>query len=317
MGHALFDHTGFNSDVEFTNTNFKKLAFFNRTEFAKKVSFFWSRFCDKTVFSKVKFKSVVCFDNVEFDKYVEFVYIVCPKGMKFNTVFFKQALMTMKTSVPSLHFVQCTNGKVGLTLLGIELKECFFLYSDMTNVHFLKSYWSIKDGRYHISSEDSDNPEWQAIRDFYQSMKRKYKAENNEYEASKWHIAEKEAQLKLLRQNGESRLLCFALWLYKLVSGFGENPVRAFWVLLGLIVLPLLVLLVGACMDVQIDFFGWTFYSSPTADVIGEWLKFIPLTRAIKGTEPSALRALMFLWQLLITVQAALFAFALRNRFRR
>lgn len=144
-------------------------------------------------------------------------------------------------------------------------------------------------------------------------MKAKYKAENNEYEASKWHIAEKEAQLKLLAQKKDERFNWFMLWLYKLVSGFGENPGRAFGVLASLLVVPLLFCI----MDIEANFFGLIFHSHQVAEPMVRWLKFVPLTRAITGAEPGYLRTLMFFWQLLITLQAALFAFALRNNFRR
>ncbi|WP_028587310.1 hypothetical protein [Desulfocurvus vexinensis] len=159
-------------------------------------------------------------------------------------------------------------------------------------------------------------------------MKRKYKDEHNEYEASRWHVSEKEAQLKLLRRAEEyprlwamlwrepgAWFLFAMLWLYRQASGFGENPGRAGLVLLGLVVLPLLAL--GAA-EVVGHFVLWSWDWGRVDAVVKDWLRFLPLT-STRGLEsvPGWRHALMVLWQLLVTVQAALFAFALRNRFRR
>ncbi|AMK12029.1 hypothetical protein AWY79_13395 [Pseudodesulfovibrio indicus] len=145
-------------------------------------------------------------------------------------------------------------------------------------------------------------------------MKAKYKTENNEYEASKWHVAEKESQLKLLGRKDGSRFLRDVLWLYKYSSGFGEDPRQAFWVLLMLLVLPLLFLV---CIELSNNFVWWGFDHSRIDAVFTEWLKFIPLTRAADKNELGLLYAFMVFWQLLITIQTALFVFALRNNFRR
>lgn len=224
---------------------------------------------------------------------------------------------------------------------------------NVANLHFVNCEWPEEHGRIKVAVED-ESGQLQATRDFYQRMKRKYKDEHNEYEASRWHIAEKEAQLRLMTQNttplrrlarealgkgachttskrlrrvgrkvrqkkfgvaarllgriaeqwarpkfdaASERLTRHALRTYKLLSGFGEKPVLALCWLLLFLLLPLL---------------PWIFP--------GRYLFYIPLLRE----QPTAAdgfwgvtRLWMLLWQLLITFQAALFAFALRNRFRR
>lgn len=198
---------------------------------------------------------------------------------------------------------------------------------NIANLHFENCQWPEEKGRIKVAVEDEAG-QLQATRDFYQRMKRKYKDEHNEYEASRWHVSEKEAQLKLLRRAEEyprlramlwrepgAWFLFAMLWLYKQASGFGENPGRAGLVLLGLVMLPLLAL--GAA-EVIGHFVWWSWDWGRVDAVVKDWLRFLPLTSA-RGLEsvPGWRHTLMVLWQLLVTVQAALFAFALRNRFRR
>ncbi|WP_235619617.1 hypothetical protein [Paucidesulfovibrio longus] len=224
---------------------------------------------------------------------------------------------------------------------------------NVANLHFVNCEWPEEHGRIKVAVED-ELGQLQATRDFYQRMKRKYKDEHNEYEASRWHIAEKEAQLKLMTQRtrslrevgrealaglvsnkcrarlqravrrvrqGKARRAARVLWkiagqwalptfdaasermtrhalrAYKLLSGFGEKPVLALCWLLLFVLLPLL---------------PWVFP--------GHYLYYIPLLREQPTAADGfwgATRLWMLFWQLLITFQAALFGFALRNRFRR
>jgi hypothetical protein len=224
---------------------------------------------------------------------------------------------------------------------------------NVANLHFVNCEWPEEKGRIKVAVEDEPG-KLQATRDFYQRMKRKYKDEHNEYEASRWHIAEKEAHLKLMTQRtrslrevgrealaalvsdkcrgrlqravrrvrqGKARRAARVLWIiagqwtlptfdavsermtrhalraYKLLSGFGEKPVQALCWLLLFVLLPLL---------------PWVFP--------GHYLYYIPLLREQPTAADGfwgATRLWMLFWQLLITFQAALFGFALRNRFRR
>lgn len=217
----------------------------------------------------------------------------------------------ISTNDLKITIANCTFPEAGLTFkdcdpTSLDLTE----QRDLSNIHFINTPWE-KNGRIKACTEDEAG-KLQPTRDFYQRMKAKYKAENNEYEASKWHIAEKEAQLKLLTQNNGDWFNWVMLNLYKFSSGFGENAWQALKVLLLVLFLPL----VWTSVDIQINFFGWSLQATQAANVIDEWLKYVPLTRAMDG-DFGAVRAVMFFWQLLVSVQAALFAFALRNNFRR
>lgn len=103
--------------------------------------------------------------------------------------------------------------------------------------------------------------------------------------------------------------------LYWFSSGFGEQPVRAFGFLFVLVLLPLLVFTLTALASTGLS-------CKPDLDVIAEvfkdWQRALPLSKIPLESEPSACKLWGFyLSQLAITIQAALFAMAVRNRFRR
>ncbi|WP_207260256.1 pentapeptide repeat-containing protein [Desulfovibrio sp. Huiquan2017] len=337
-GMAIFSDVHFGGKVNFNKARFKTGAVFSGCRFKGYPNFYRANFAGETSFSKAIFDEDTCFDMAGFEEAVDFtsahflggakfsgvsfgaealfkgVSFAC--GTKFTTVQVKgvivfDAIQAAEGAV--LEFVDCIVSPSVLVFQNCDLTCCdFSLQRDLTNIHFVNSSWENKC-RIKPNGEDQKG-KLQLTRDFYQRMKAKYKGENNEYEASKWHVAEKEAQLKLFRWNGESKFLWIMLWLYKFVSGFGENAARAFWVLIGLAVLPLLAL---TCMGVVHHSPWWDFDMAGIHQIIKDWLKFIPLARTIGEDEPGGLHVLMIFWQLLITLQAALFAFALRNRFRR
>lgn len=98
------------------------------------------------------------------------------------------------------------------------------------------------------------------------------------------------------------------LSIYKTISGYGEAPLRAGFILLILAIgLPLLFL-----ASVNADLLTWD------ETMLKAGLEFIPLTKGKGSDDPGGLHILLkTLSQLAITLQAALFGFALRNRFRR
>ncbi|WP_285906167.1 pentapeptide repeat-containing protein [Pseudodesulfovibrio pelocollis] len=312
-GEAVFIETSFRGDAYFGKARFGGGAFFREARFGRAVSFIEARFGGNADFSSAQFNGPIRFDSI-----------------KTNDAILKFAYSTVPPS--AIIFENCDP-----TCLDLVDQR------DLTHIHFINSSWE-KNGRIKARTE-ADPGRLQSTRDFYQRMKAKYKAENNEYEASKWHVAEKEAQLKLLGEatkpirqtlmevgqgaavkdawkacrlernclsvktffaalvmwlspffNAAAERLTFrALWLYKYSSGYGEKPFHALFWLAVLVLLPALPVLFP-----------------------GSMLYYLPLMREHPGSDVWVVtRLLMVLWQIFITVQAALFAFALRNRFRR
>ena len=167
---------------------------------------------------------------------------------------------------------------------------------------------------------------------------------------SKWHYREKLIQLKaefnvtnnlinLLEQIEDSnlkiksrlktwfKLLLARPWRSKLswlfwywsTSGFGERPKRAGFVLIGLALFPLICLAIAAVIETGP---ALSINTTRAAQVVVDWLRLISFIKQEAATTDSSLLGaskltLSSAWQLLIALQAALFGFALRNKFRR
>ena len=349
-GDASFESVCFKQLANFYSAKFRGEALFNSANFGG-AYFTASSFGRGVYFCDSSFERFADFSDSSFKGDLEFSDSFFGKGVEFNSSRFEGSVIFWRIRFSenvTITFRECTVSHASITLDECD-PTCFDFTQqyDLTPFRFINSPWD-KNGRIKACTDDEPD-ELQPTRDFYQRMKAKYKAENNEYEASKWHIAEKEAQLKLLCPpvwpclsrikrglyglvdkpwskaifnwlsrflNGVSRWFLFiALWLYKIVSGFGEKPGRAFAVLLLVLFLPLLIL---TWLEVQQHFAWWAFDSVKVHRVIEEWLTYIPLTRVVDNkAELGGWHALRLFWQFLITIQAALFAFALRNKFRR
>ncbi|MUM78343.1 hypothetical protein GKC30_11925 [Pseudodesulfovibrio sp. F-1] len=323
-GNAYFGRARFCGGAYFDETHLVRVVFFNGASFEGNASFSKASFGGNTSFHEASFMGNADFSSAQFNGPIRFHSIITDDSI--------------------LRLAYCTVPPSAMTFENCD-PTCLDLVDqrDLTHIHFINSSWE-KNGRIKACTED-DPGRLQSTRDFYQRMKAKYKAENNEYEASKWHVAEKEAQLKLLGQatkpirqalkevgqgaaikdawkacrlernclsvktffaalvmwlspffNAAAERLTFrALWLYKYSSGYGEKPFHALFWLAVLVLLPALPVLFP-----------------------GSMLYYLPLMREYPGSDVCVVtRFLIVIWQLLITAQAALFAFALRNRFRR
>ncbi|NDV23628.1 pentapeptide repeat-containing protein [Desulfovibrio sp. JC022] len=95
--------------------------------------------------------------------------------------------------------------------------------------------------------------------------------------------------------------------IYRFISGYGEEPIRAFMILLGIVALPFLLN------------FLVSLETSPPVDWLKHAMWYMPLIK-IKFTNTD-LTGLQYFFKGLsvsaITLQAALFGFALRNKLRR
>lgn len=325
--HAFFEREGtfLNATLKgytwFQNVTFKGVGTFRGTEISS-IYFTDTTFYALATFTKSKISKAIITDCI-FEKRATFKLAAARSIYFSNTIFFDESSFLL-TSFHNAYFesvifnassnFSLADTTKGISFVSTDMYQCYFLRTDMSNIHLINSCWPRSNGRILMPSED-DPEKVQQTRDFYQRMKRKYKDEHNEYEASKWHVAEKEVQLKMLKKNGDSKFIWGMLWLYRFFSGFGENPLRAGIILASLIFLPLLTLTAN---EWSRHFEWWTIDPNQVNIVLKNWLKYLPLTKAAAYKDtPGGVHFLMFVWQSFITVQAALFAFALRNRFRR
>ncbi|MCG2710696.1 MAG: pentapeptide repeat-containing protein [Thermodesulfovibrionales bacterium] len=156
-------------------------------------------------------------------------------------------------------------------------------------------------------------------------LKQKYKEEHNEPEVSNWHYGEKEMYRKVKRLR---RMIPFTLSnLYWFSSGYGEGPIRAGVVLL-LLILTIAVLLgitglIPSNQSLSYEVAGIKGWAD-IMDFRNLWSLILnTLQYATFEKEPDFVPKtiygsyLKFAARILIPLQAALFALAVRNRFRR
>lgn len=182
--------------------------------------------------------------------------------------------------------------------------------------------------------------------ELYQAMKMRAAEGHDQPQVSHWHYREKLTQLKSKLMPDQdalgdlnsveddsrptmSRVRSWAslfmripwplrrslLFWYWSTSGFGERPRRAGWCLAFVVVLPLATAALGQIVGV------WppgSFDGAALSGVITDWQRALPLVKVPAETAPAGWKLLWYnVSQLVITIQAALFGFAVRNRFRR
>jgi len=314
-GSAIFKEATFKDSAQFDNAVFNSKTSFQKASFGGVAGFNYAVFTMGSSFSSTTFNEVTSFRETQFKKKNYYIAVQCNAMLSFSSI---------KTdNETEIGFANCLVSHSSITFTKCDPNRCdFTLQRDLRNIHFIDSPWE-KNGLIKAYPEDKAG-ELQVTRDFYQRMKAKYKGENNEYEASKWHVAEKEVQRKLLKENNESKGLRSALFLYRWSSQYGEDPVLAGKWLLGAIVALWLLLGLGGIHD------GQTVIQGPASSITWESISnfgivFITLFKNImlfKTVEFKSLYGMidgviLVMTRLLIPLQAALFAFALRNRFRR
>jgi uncharacterized protein YjbI with pentapeptide repeats len=293
QGDANFGEARFGGDANFNGANFGK-AGVGKTEVERVATFRRVQFSGETTFFQTKFNQRTNFLNVRVRKHP----------------LFEEA----------------------------ELANVCFMDTDVRKVNFVNCRWHNRNGRRVVNDETEFSRKpfgalWnpakdrvnaiQKIETVYRRLKQRCKEDHNEREASIWHYSEKEMQRKAscLRHFFEFLLL----HLYYLSSGYGERPLRAFGVLVGLIGAACAGLALQGLKGVDPNPFKidpYQLFDVASSDgvkaAIVNVFKYLTfqrdpyLTPATQGGECVKLAAQVF-----IPMQAALFALALRNRFRR
>jgi uncharacterized protein YjbI with pentapeptide repeats len=324
-------------EISFSRTEFGGKASFETVRFGGRANFHFSRFRGKASFYDAKFSGEAEFGSAKFGD--EAVFWRTDFG---GTAAFGQ-----------LKFEEM--GRV--TFRDLTLERPSFIGVDFRKCDFIAVKWKQEGGRFVLYDEallrgeiwrklskseynllrplkwlallvreffsPSNEMKIRAVEHLYREMKLKAGEMNDHYSYSHWHQSEKEMQY--LRASIKHPFHFAAIKLYSLLSGFGENPARAFFVLIVLILLSAVWFgLVGLKPSKGR---GDTVRIEEATDLfVPKTAAALPLTTlqyAIFEKDPTYQPAntlgqyLKVLVKILIPIQAALFAFALRNRFRR
>ena len=331
---TFFNDAGFDQIVEFNKTQFSKDAYFSGTQFLAKASFLYSIFNGMANFHITQFHGRTEFVNAQFNRgakffLTEFEGLVYFSGAHFNgEVYFHESIFFHCADLQRL----IINNKIHIE--AVDLSKTSFLGTDLRKIDFINCTWNkeikskvlydenmLTEKNNKISSNKED---CRKVATLYRMLKQKSKEDHNESEVSEWHYREKEVQRKGRLLN--NRFMLILSYLYWLSSGYGERAGKAALILLIIIVLLSLSFVLSGLTPVDeagihgitsikgltglcnfnnlwmlpVNTFQYALFRAPyfkPASIFGEYLKLFT--------------------QIVVPIQIALFALAVRNRFRR
>ena len=369
-GSAYFDDITFGFDCIFEgalfendNTVFDYSEMYGETNlratFNCNVSFKFTEFHGEAYFSIPHLPAAV------FKGFTDFSYSSFHEIADFTSVRFNEALFlrSYDYKLPYFHMDAKFTSLVienKIKFHNINLQHASFILSDIRKIDFIECDWDNLDSRdqRHILHDEKllfdkigkptkeHIPLIRSVESLYRAQKEKSGRDSNQYEYSLWHYSEKEMQRKrtILFQPYhtatawlQNAFKWLALNTYSLISGYGENPLRAGIVLLLLLLAAMVA--IGLYGIVPADTIAGTDLPWNSRTVLFKLGKYsssltIPCTEFGK-VFTTTLEHLTFqkhvdykpygmfgsflkmVFQFLTLTQFTLFAFALRNRFRR
>lgn len=313
-----FNDVKFFGEANFGEATFHKRSMFRKSIFRQKASFMFTVFLSESLFTATSFFGETTFISTEFGSNTYFF------DNEFSGVtVFTGSNISRKMYIGEPRVVSGTISLSGLSagLDSIRIKglnsemmlKLFFIDVDVEYLCFLSFDWPDS-----LSVSDDNEENTKMLECIYRRLKQKSYAEHDQHMVSEWHFKEK---CMFMRRKWYRRFAPLTpTWLYWASSGFGERPVRAWWLLVGICLVPLL--LFGGIKALETHF-SWSPDWHKVGEVFDDWRRCAPFIRVeskeLAATSPPELWKLRVAWafQILIAIQATLFGFALHNRFRR
>nr|WP_321513165.1 pentapeptide repeat-containing protein [uncultured Pseudodesulfovibrio sp.] len=318
---VLFVQTVFNGSTAFAKCIFEKEARFERTEF-ERVRFDKAYFKEHVYFIGGGSSGRSSFLNCEFAKSVHFVEThfvdadyshMCPGSI----AFFKEADLRRSflkhAPIESFRFSAC-NWPI------FERRRCIYDARKVDDGGFFAfeeqgrrpSPLPTKSGK---RMKVYKPPNSYVLEDLFRRLKKNARDESDEVLASDRHYFEKEIQRKRLRTEKGTKTLRSYLLVYKWLSGYGESPVIAMWLLVLFALLPFVVLGIN-------DLFQTGLTSSVDwgrfFELLADSRAFLPFAKHVDSDNFNTIEKIAsYGWPIIVALQATLFSFAVRNKLRR
>lgn len=343
QGRTLFINSCFRGQVDFLNCDFEREVLFIASRFNKRIQCLNCDFRDTVAFGGAIFSGFTIFQDCEFQKDVSFV----ASNFKSQAVFAINVFSGI-TQFSNLRIDDSSN--ISFRELSFENSWISFLDTDLTKIRFndctlpqtkvfaLASAADILPDEIEVERSFSDlsiktkflnyskcSKSYMKVGTLYRQLKQQSKEDHNEAEASKWHYREKEMFRKA--KQGRRYIPFSFTTLYWLFSGYGERPIRAGVMLLFFLAACTLFMNFSGLTASDPNIYGLT--SIQGFSLTPDWTKFWLLVQNtaqyslfIKNpdfvaTSLSGKIFLLLFSRLLVPIQATLFVFALRNKFRR
>jgi uncharacterized protein YjbI with pentapeptide repeats len=229
-GAAHFPGATFSKQAHFDIATFSEAAHFNTATFAGAAHFSGATFCGAAVFTGILFASDITFLGSHFHGRALFT----PRGVGSQTpyVFSPDAAVDFRNLV--------LESPESVSFRRADFRTCRFLNTDLRKVELTGALWPQKGTRHVVYDEIFCYPRgksypWDELERLYRELKQNYDERRNYPRVGDFHYGEKEMQRRNPRTPWTLRVF---LWLYRLVSGYGERFLRP--------LLCALVLLIGA-----------------------------------------------------------------------
>lgn len=312
-GDANFEWARFEGVSYFNSATFKKKADFSCTVFEVDAYFLYADFFEKADFTEIIFEEEAHFLKKTFRKGADFLATDTMRRIIFDQVDLR-GVSLIDCDLRKVDFISCNFKK-------LEKGKIRVLYDELV-ARKMVSGDEIHEDKMEESPADKEKDMIERVEILYRRLKQKYLDERDYGQASEWHIREKEMLKK--RTNFREFFSFILLRLYNWSSGYGENPSRALVVLFLMICATMLLLGIFGMsipghnvIDVQVIWSGHIDLSE-TGKLILSVFQYLTFQKDIY-LKPANLPGefVKLVSQILISLQTALFALAVRNRFRR
>jgi hypothetical protein len=230
-GRVNFFRATFTGEANFLRTTFTGEANFEETDFSARVDFLCTNFAARANFKRSQFRGRTLFTGGHVAEEPQ----LCPLFSRATDVDFRDLVIASPESLSFRH---------------VDFRTCRFLNTDLrkielTGVHWPENpvRWRKKGTRRVVYDEIASPPgaePWEELERLYRELKQNYDDRRNYSRAGDFHYGEKEMQRRNLRTSWSLKIF---LWLYWLVSGYGERILRPLLWSLGLLVLASLAYL--------------------------------------------------------------------------
>jgi len=307
-GSTTIERTSFKKNADFTGFRSYEGSIFNDTLFAGGAYFHSALLAENTSFKHTRFKDYLSFDRTKFYGNVTF------KGAYFaEACLFGRSQFTHPTS-----FEGCSSKEI-IRMDRVDMTNVHLFNSPIESFNFICCKWPNSNDHQHVSDHPYLKP--RELEDIYRRLKKSAKQNNDELVASQWHWQEKEMCLNVLKGEAtpsvRDRFLKMMLEIYRQISGYGEEPLQALGFLFLFTIAPLFLFGGLKLFETGIHFtsIDW----KEVVNVTSCWFQCMPLAKVSASSInlTNGQKWICWLSQIVITLQAALFAFSLRNKLRR
>lgn len=327
-----FGEATFSAKVEFTAVLFQGAARFRKTKFCDEAWFSYAKFGNDAIFSGATFSAGAHFNNVKFNKRAVLTWIQAKdRSIRLHPL----ALASLEhmhftpLDLPAFSFLACEwPDRLGPETHGDgspeNLKGCEELYRAMKQRAIsehdmpMASRWHGKEKEMALRRIQMETQGWtfSAAHEWFFS---KAWPKLKQAFARAWEkiktVAINNHSLNALPRTLFATRLFRVSWWYNLSSGFGENPAQAARVLCALVVV---VLGLMAFPDMREPGKEVIFDPGNGERIYAALQHLLFITNPQYAPASAFLRSLLLvLTRLVIPIQAALFGFAMFNRFRR